>query len=388
MDNKGSVSRTLDECLNIIGVSFYQHRLLIMCGLMFMADSMETALLSFISICAGDTFHLNNAQIASISSSVFAGEILGSLFWGPVADKYGRKLAFIAACAVMTVGGLLSGLSPDFFSLVAFRAMVGFGVGGSTIPFDLMAEFLPAEERGGFLMFIEYFWTVGGIFVICMAWWLLKYYSWRILAMVTCLPIGIACIYATFYLPESPRWLLIKDRRKDAEAVVESAAKLNGVDIGEFKLIMSEEEVDEAAVAELPFYMMYAPLFERHMIKITIYMTLVWTCSSFVYTGLIFFVIRSYSSESGSDEEDNGCSFNYPPILESSAAEFFGTTVVILVINKLGRVRSQVMSYTIGAIAVLLMGFSRSDKTMFFVFAMIGRAMAMGSTCATWVRLL
>ena len=70
----------------------------------------------------------------------------------------------------MTVGGILSGINPNFESLLVFRAVVGFGVGGVTVPFDLLAEFLPAEERCSFLMFIKYFWTIRSIFVICMAW--------------------------------------------------------------------------------------------------------------------------------------------------------------------------------------------------------------------------
>jgi MFS family permease len=91
---------------------------------MFMTDAMEVTLLSFLSICAGVTFHLDDAQIASISSAVFAGQIVGSLFWGPVADRYGRRTAFLLACGLMTVGGVLSGLSPNFESLVIFRALV------------------------------------------------------------------------------------------------------------------------------------------------------------------------------------------------------------------------------------------------------------------------
>jgi len=118
--------RSLDSVLDSIGVSWFQIRLLCLCGLMFMTDAMEVTLLSFLSICAGVTFDLNDAQIASISSAVFAGQICGSLFWGPVADRYGRRTAFLFACGLMTVGGVLSGLSPNFESLVVFRALVRF----------------------------------------------------------------------------------------------------------------------------------------------------------------------------------------------------------------------------------------------------------------------
>lgn len=57
--------------------------------------------------------------------------------------------------------------------MVAFRGIVGFGVGGCTVPFDLLAEFLPNSHRGQFLMYIEYFWTIGCMFVVGFAWYFL-----------------------------------------------------------------------------------------------------------------------------------------------------------------------------------------------------------------------
>lgn len=52
-----------------------------------MKYSMEVALLSFVSICAGETFNLSNTEMASIGSAVFGGQIIGSFFWGPL-GKY------------------------------------------------------------------------------------------------------------------------------------------------------------------------------------------------------------------------------------------------------------------------------------------------------------
>ena len=112
-------------------------------------------MLSFLSICAGETFDLNSEEIAAITSSVFLGEILGATFWGPFADVYGRKTAYIYACLVITVGSLLTGFSPNYICLLIFGCMVGFGVGGATISFDLLAEFMPGPERGHFLVYIE-----------------------------------------------------------------------------------------------------------------------------------------------------------------------------------------------------------------------------------------
>jgi MFS family permease len=48
-----------------------------------------------VATCAGIDWDLTGSEIASITSVVFAGELVGSMFWGPLADKYGRRVAFI-----------------------------------------------------------------------------------------------------------------------------------------------------------------------------------------------------------------------------------------------------------------------------------------------------
>ncbi len=100
---------TLDEALELYPVGFFQYRILILCGFAFMADSLEVNLLVFLSTCAGDEWDLNDQEQASITGVVFAGILLGSLFWGIFADRYGRKLTFVCACSLISVGGVLSG---------------------------------------------------------------------------------------------------------------------------------------------------------------------------------------------------------------------------------------------------------------------------------------
>ena len=167
-----------------------------------------------------------------IEGVVFGGELIGSMFWGPLADKYGRRFSFMMACVMITTFGLLSGLAPNYESLLIFRAIVGFGVGGLTVPFDLLAEFLPTSHRGSFLLYIEYFWTLGSLFVAGMAWIILNNSGWRVLTFITIVPVLLSSIGCVLYLPESPRWLLEKGRVEEAEKIVRDAAIINGTNIG------------------------------------------------------------------------------------------------------------------------------------------------------------
>ena len=107
--------------------------------------------------------------------------------------------------------------------------MVGFGIGGANIPFDLLAEFLPSSHRGQFLIWIEYFWTFGSLFVSGLAWASLSRYGWRFLTVMTAIPVTVTSLFSVWCLPESPRWLLLKGRFSEAEDVVRKAATVNGI---------------------------------------------------------------------------------------------------------------------------------------------------------------
>lgn len=187
-------SLTLDDALELSPIGYFQYRLLFICGLAFMADAMEVNLLLFLATCAGNEWNLTDQQKAILSGVVFCGIIVGSFFWGLFADRYGRKLAFLLTCIIVSLGGIISGAAPDYISLVTIRAIVGLGIGGANIPFDLLAEFLPASHRGRFLIYIEFFWTIGSILVTAIAWTTLSVHGWRTMTYLTAIPVTLTSI--------------------------------------------------------------------------------------------------------------------------------------------------------------------------------------------------
>lgn len=64
---------------------------------------------------------------------------------------------------------LLAGVAPNYPFLLVMRSLVGIGIGAVSIPFDLLAEMLPSVQRGEYLMYIEYFWTLGNYVQLCAA---------------------------------------------------------------------------------------------------------------------------------------------------------------------------------------------------------------------------
>jgi MFS family permease len=399
-------------------------------------------LISFISICVGsvllpslllilahdqtgDSWDLTNSQIAMIGSIVFGGEIVGNLFWGPFADKYGRRLAFILGILylflfshslgslLIVVGGFLTVIAPNYALMVTFRGIVGFGVGGCTVPFDLLAEFLPNSHRGQFLMYIEYFWTLGCMFVVGFAWCVLVLilavhisfriflpsYGWRVLTLVSAIPVAIALVLAMIFLPESPRWLLSVNRKEEAVGIITKAAKFNGTPLEKFTLYSLQEEralgrstssEGSASNVEKTFLEFFQ---EKENLKISFPLWIVWGCFGLSYYGIILLTTAVYANDeddddsAGDDDDSNGsCSFQYQNIFLSACVESIGIVLATLLIDSWGRVPTQGLFNSICGVGVLFMSAgswfqgtkTRNGMLLFFSFlARIG-AMAAG----------
>ena len=161
---------SIDDVLDICGTGHFHWRLLLIAGLAFAGDAVEVTLLSFLSPCAQATWGLTNVEAASIASAVFGGELVGAIVLGQAADQYGRRPLYFVSCFLILVPGLISVVSPNYVVLLVARTMVGFGVGGLSVPFTILAECLCTKDRGPILLFIEIFWTLGSMFTAAAAW--------------------------------------------------------------------------------------------------------------------------------------------------------------------------------------------------------------------------
>ncbi len=91
--------------------------------------------------------------------------LLGSLVFGNLSDRYGRKTIYTYDLALTAVFLLLTGLSHNFYEFFAFQALAGVGIGADyPISSSIQAEFSPLRSRGGrFLVFNIFSWTIGSI---------------------------------------------------------------------------------------------------------------------------------------------------------------------------------------------------------------------------------
>jgi sugar porter (SP) family MFS transporter len=152
------------------------------------------------------------------------GTVIGALFGGIPADRYGRKISLIWIGILYFVSALGSAVAPEVYSFMVFRFIGGLGVGASSVVAPMyISEISPAKNRGQLVALFQ-FNLVFGILVAYFSNYLIDTAvavdSWRWMLGVEAIP---ALIYTLLVLkvPKSPRWLIAKhDNFEEAERIL------------------------------------------------------------------------------------------------------------------------------------------------------------------------
>jgi putative MFS transporter len=284
-------TQTIEDAIEEIGVGRFQYKLLLICGAGWAADAMEVIIIAFVIPAVIREWSLSAGQAGFIGTAIFIGMLVGAWFWGTITDYVGRKLGFQLTVLVDSVFGFLSALSPSYVWLVLFRALTGFGVGG-TLPVDysIFAEYLPRQQRGRYLVLLESFWAIGTIVAAGLAWVLVPRVGWRPLLAVSAVP-GLIIYFVRRYVPESPRYLLVDGREAEAREVLQHVARENGVavDIGPLQVQERREGITISALWQGRFarttLMLWIAWFT---ISLGYYGTFIWLPNIFVERGFDF----------------------------------------------------------------------------------------------------
>ena len=375
---------SIDDAIERLGMGKFQRNILWAAGFCFAADSMEILLLSFLTVVWQAEFNLSDTQASTISFSVFMGALLGSLILGTLGDIIGRRPVFSLAACIISIFGLCTALTNSYPALLAVRFFVGFGVGGLTVPFDTLSEFLPTSHRGVNLLNIEYFWTGGSLLVPIFAYLSLgdnSSGSWQVFVVLCAIPCVISSILGMIVVTESPRWLCARQRSQEALAILRNAARINGhepfIVFPEGTVLVTREE-----------HSTICDLFSPQWKWISLRLWGAWCGFAFIYYGTILAITLIFSSNSYEAQQNGTYHFDYTAIFASSSAELVGLTLVIFTVDTIGRIPSQVICYVCGGLSVFLMCVFASMKAhrgILLSFSFLSRLFMMGATCLTWV---
>jgi MFS family permease len=306
--------------------------------------------------------------------------LFGGLICGFMSDRIGRRPTLLTCLIVNTIFGILSAMAPNVTWLIIFRIIAGLGIGGS-VPavFSLGAELFPAPKRGMYLSIIASFWMIGAIFTAAVAWIVLgdnfngskiiSYTGWRSFAAICAMPALLAFIFATIYVPESPRYYIEKGKK---ELACSTLSILLGCSIDESIIVSKIYNYDENTIS--PIYDhnrskyddidnnndhnvnktnttnqldSFLILFKPALYRKTSILAVIWFTLCFGSYGISTWVSELF--------EDVGLSNAYGDTFIFALANLPGNVASILLVETLGRRR--LLSYGMCLSALSLFGF-------------------------------
>lgn len=205
---------------NVIDVQQFinQHRFsrtqivtLLLCFLIVAIDGFDTASIGFIAPAIREAWGLDPAHLAPVFGAGMFGLMLGSLIFGPLADRIGRKATLMICVAFFGVASLASAWSPSLQVLVVLRFLTGLGLGGA-MPnaITLSSEYAPDKHRSVLVTTMFCGFTLGSALGGIAAAHIVAHFGWEAVLLIGGLmPLAILPLLA-FALPESARYLVIR----------------------------------------------------------------------------------------------------------------------------------------------------------------------------------
>ena len=184
----------------------------------------DTGVISGAMLPLKRTLNLSPEQQEVVVSSTIFAAFVSSLLGGSVNDAYGRRLSLQLAAVVFSFGSLLLGVAWDYSSLVAGRIILGCGVGLASLTTPMYIAEVALPSMRGALVTINAFLVCSGQFVAGMVDGILCHtlsddVAWRFMLGLAFIPSMIMLI-GFFYLPESPRWLVMAGHIEESLAVL------------------------------------------------------------------------------------------------------------------------------------------------------------------------
>ncbi len=302
-------------------------------------------------------FELTGALKGFIVSSALLGALVGAAGSGILSKGIGRKNSLIISAILFAISAWGSGLPsmlPESISLMVFFRIIGgiaIGIASMNAPMYI-AEIAPAKNRGNLVTFYQLA-VVIGFFVV----FLVTYYignglseteniqeGWRHMFWSELIP-ALLFFVLLFFVPKSPRWLMIKGKETEAKNIL---TRIHGEEVAEKEFVEIKESIQEEGSEEK------ASVFSKSMLPILI-------------IGVVLSVLQQFTGINavlyyGADIFEQALGFGKDDILQQqillATVNLLFTFIAMYTVDKLGRKPLLMIGGFGMLLGFLLMGFT------------------------------
>jgi MFS transporter, putative metabolite:H+ symporter len=211
--------------LDALPVGRVHRKIVVAIGLGLFFEVYEIFLSSSIATALKSQYHLGGTTLQLLMASSFIGMFIGAAAFGRIADRIGRRRAFLLNLVWFSVCSLLAAVAPTPALLVAARFLAGIGIGAEyPVADSYLSDVLPKAHRG---RLAAWAYTCSFLAVPALGFLavglstrtVLGVDGWRVLLLIGAVG-AVFVILMRRGLPESPRWLAAQGRTEEAEAAM------------------------------------------------------------------------------------------------------------------------------------------------------------------------
>lgn len=313
-------------------------------------------------------FHLSKIELGWSVSCLALTATLAMMFAGPLSDKFGRIIILKYSAILYAISALLSAVAPSFLILVIARLIGGIGVGISLIIAPMyIAEIAPAEKRGKMVSFNQLNIVIGlsiafftNYLIVYLASsdasWVdslkIREYNWRWMLGLEFLPAILYFIFL-FFVPQSPRWLIMKGRYDEALDIMKTVGDEKSAEIMVSE-IKESVLLDSAPKEKISIKELFKPSMKLVMtigIGIAILQQIVGINCIFFYAPMIF------------EQSGIGTDASFIQAILVGIINVVFTVVAMVLIDKLGRKPLLVIGVSGIALSMFVLAYSFNAAT-------------------------
>jgi len=293
-------------------------------------------------------WHLPPAQIGFVISIGFAGQLVGSVCFGWLAERLGRVPCAIAALLIFSLTSFACAFAWNLPSLATLRFIQGLGLGGE-IPVlaTYVNELAAARRRGRFAISYQSAFAIGLPITAFIGAFVVPHLGWHWMFLIGGIPALLVVPFARM-LPESPRWLARHGRAAEADAVltrIEAVISRNGA--------RPLPPVEIVAATVRPAQTRFGDLFRGIYLKRTLTVWALWFCTYVVTFGVLTWAPSLWRTVYHLSVQQ---SLTYTSILSLIVAP--GFVVTILLVDWIGRRRLFLIGLFCGALPLLFLAWN------------------------------